>query len=75
MRVSIVDRKTYVTINSKYIPIGTVFSGQIGPYTPSIFIKSYSAVVSLKNPLDDWLNNIMVKDYMELDAELIVMGV
>lgn len=53
------------------IPIGTVFTGSIGPATNKIFLKAYGLIINLENPMETWPSP-EVDNYEELDATLTV---
>jgi hypothetical protein len=56
------------------IPDGTVFGGKINGYDPGIFLKSYRTVVSLSDDGKIWYDrsSLEIRDYEELNAELII---
>lgn len=62
------------TVATSGIPIGTIFSGEIGAYSSEVYLRTYSGVVSLTNPHHTWsqLDGVMVKNYDELDVELVI---
>ena len=65
-----------VTLAARKIPVGTVFSGQIGNYDPSTYLRAYDLVVDLGNPRHTWADDaISVEDYQELNVELHIIGV
>ena len=74
MKVNQFDVKKSVNINSKDIQIGTVFSGQISGYEPTVFLRSFDCVIDLENPHDQWNHYPDIKNYVELEAELTVRG-
>ena len=61
-----------VNINSEDIPVGTVFSGEIPDYESKVFLRSFSCVIDLENPHNQWNNDPIIQDYIELEAELTV---
>lgn len=58
------------TIKSNLIEVGQVFSGEILGYGDSVYLKSFSRVIDLKNPKSDWEGPVDIHDFVRLEASL-----
>lgn len=61
------------------IKTGTLFSGSISTYDAHVFIKGYDTVIALDGTNGDgrnggrqWSNGVTIRNYIEVDGELIV---
>ncbi len=63
-----------ITIYGKDIPVGTIFTGKI--QGESVFLKTYSAVVDLKCPNNDWTLSVTcnpkIENYCVVNATLTI---
>jgi hypothetical protein len=57
------------------IPVGTVFSGRLGPNSEEIiFLRTYDGIVNLENPVCTWSTlDFPILNYLVLDVELRVI--
>ena len=80
MRVSgLASKMKEITIRGAYIPIGTVFSGDINGGW-GLFLRTYSGIVDLQNPTNTWTIDpesnelsVGVQDYQIRTVELQVL--
>jgi len=57
------------------IPQGQVFTGTISDYSDSVFLKSYSSVISLSDPMHEWSGHttLKVSNYIPRDAKVVLL--
>jgi hypothetical protein len=70
-------REFYEEIDSMKLPIGTVFTGEIKKGCPNmVFLRVYGGTVCLDDPGQTWMDeyriSVIVRNYKEVDAELII---
>ena len=77
--VSVIVEMDYVSLDS--IPVGTIFSGSIGPYPRHVWIKSPEQAVCLGKSGPNMKAGkfstdgcVIVEDYKILNATLVVEG-
>ena len=67
-KVNVIDKESGDDIN-----IGTFFTGTVGTGSYSgLFVKSYDGIVSLNNALNTWGLGCDVKDFCEVDVDIII---
>jgi hypothetical protein len=78
MKITRIDRqKVSEKIDSMKLPIGTVFTGEISKGYPNmVYLRVFGGTVCLDDPghtfMDEFRSEVMVKNYEEVDAELII---
>jgi hypothetical protein len=67
-----------LTVDSGFIPIGTVFSGRLSePDDIGVFLRTYGGLVNLQYPRNTWtvtdgVRGPVVLDYQQYDAEVVL---
>lgn len=74
INITMMKPKRCITKRSDEIEVGTVFTGEIGNYSDTLFIKTYDRVVSLNDPFRVWsCHEAKWKDFQEVDLNIEVI--